>query len=170
MSIKVRYKPEITKPKTAVLYLRVSTEEQVDNFSLGTQEEICKKEAARRGYQIIEIFREEGRSAKTITGRPVLLEMLDYCKKNKRQLGAIIVYRLDRLSRQTQDFLDIRTKLFAYQIALISASEPTGDSPTEKLLETIMAGFAQHDNEVRAERTKNGMRARFLTGFGPLPL
>jgi site-specific DNA recombinase len=172
MSIKVRYRPEVTKPKTAVLYLRVSTEEQVDNFSLGTQEEICRKEAARRGYQVIEIFREEGKSAKTVIGRPALLEMLEYCKKNKRQLGAIIVYRLDRLSRQTQDFLTIRTKLFSYQITLISASEPTGDSPTEKLLETIMAGFAQHDNEVRAERTKNGMRARFLAGLptGQVPL
>ncbi len=34
MSIKVRYTPEEVKPKTAVIYLRVSTEEQVDNFSL----------------------------------------------------------------------------------------------------------------------------------------
>ena len=36
--------------KKAVLYLRVSTEEQVDNFSLDTQEEICRKEAEKRGY------------------------------------------------------------------------------------------------------------------------
>ena len=59
--------------KRCVLYLRVSTEEQVDNFSLDTQGEICKKDAERRGYEIVETFREEGRSAKTITGRPVLI-------------------------------------------------------------------------------------------------
>ena len=67
MSIKIQYKSD-TKPKRAVVYLRVSTEEQVDNFSLGTQENICKKEALRRGFEIAEIFREEGKSAKTITG------------------------------------------------------------------------------------------------------
>ena len=45
----------------AILYLRVSTEEQVDNFSLGTQEEICRKEATRMGMKIVKIFREEGK-------------------------------------------------------------------------------------------------------------
>ncbi len=70
--------------KKAVLYLRVSTEEQVDNFSLGTQEEICRKEAEKRGYQVIEMFREEGRSAKSITGRPVLIQLLEYCRRHKQ--------------------------------------------------------------------------------------
>jgi site-specific DNA recombinase len=172
MAIKVRYKAENDKPKNAVIYLRVSTEEQVDNFSLGTQEEICKKEAVKRGYEIIKTFREEGRSAKTITGRPALLEMLKYCKQNKKLIGAVMVYRLDRLSRQTQDYLNIRKQMIENQITLISASEPTGNSPTEKLLETILASFAQHDNEVRGERAKNGLRARFLSGLstGPVPM
>lgn len=165
MSIKVCYKPENIKPKNAVVYLRVSTEEQVDNFSLGTQEEICRKEALRRGFKIIEIFSEEGRSAKTIVGRPTLLKMLEFCRKNKKQISAVFVYRLDRLSRKTQDYLTIRRKLAEYTITLISASEPTGNSPTETLMETIIASFAQHDNDVRSERTKNGMRARFLSGL-----
>ena len=172
MSIKVRYTPQLVKPKKAVIYLRVSTEEQVDNFSLGTQEEICKKEAARRGFEIIQVFREEGRSAKTISGRPVLIEMLEFCRKNKRQLSAVFVYRLDRISRQTADFLAIRSSLTANQIILLSASEPTGNSPTEKFVELMLAGAAQMDNDVRSERTKNGLRARFLSGLhtGPVPL
>ena len=81
----------------AVIYVRVSTDEQVDNYSLGTQEDICKKEAERRGYTVTQVFREEGRSAKTIKGRPILVEMLAYCKKHKREIDAIIVYRLDRI-------------------------------------------------------------------------
>jgi site-specific DNA recombinase len=172
MSIKTRYKTENTKPKKCIIYLRVSTEEQVDNFSLSTQEDICKKEAARRGFEIIGIFREEGRSAKTITGRPVLLELLEYCRKNKKNLSAVFVYRLDRISRQTSDYLAIRKKLSECEISLFSATEPTGNSPTEKLVETMLAGFAQLDNDVRSERTRNGMRARFLAGLnsGPVPL
>ena len=145
--------------KKAVIYLRVSTEEQVDNFSLGTQEEICRKDATRKGYEIVKVFREEGKSAKTIIGRPTLLEMFEFCRINKRSLQAIFIYRLDRMSRQTADYLAIRKKLTDYGITLISATEPTGNSPTEKLIETMLAGVAQMDNDVRSERTKNGMRA-----------
>jgi site-specific DNA recombinase len=158
--------------KSGVIYLRVSTEEQVDNFSLDTQEDICLKECQRRNIEVKKVFREEGRSAKTITGRPVLIELLEYCRKNKKTLDVVIVYRLDRMSRQTSDYLAIRKKLAECDIMLVSATEPTGNSPTEKLVETILAGFAQLDNDVRSERTINGMRARFLSGLsnGYVPL
>ena len=156
----------------ALIYLRVSTEEQVENYSLDTQEEICKKEAERRGLEVLEIFREEGRSAKNIQGRPMLIQMLEYCRKHKKEVGAVIIYRLDRISRQTSDYLAIRKKLAECEIKLISATEPTGNSPTEKFVETMLAGFAQMDNDVRSERSKNGLRARFLTGLnhGYVPL
>jgi hypothetical protein len=82
------------------------------------------------------------------------------------------VYRLDRISRQTADYLAIRQKLTGCDITLVSASEPTGDTPTEKFVETMLAGFAQMDNDVRGERAKNGLRARFLSGLhnGSVPL
>ena len=158
--------------KRAVIYLRVSTEEQVDNYSLETQESICIKEAERKGLEVVQIYKEEGRSAKNIIGRPVLIEMLEFCRKNKKNIDALIVYRLDRLSRQTGDFLAIRKRLAEYQILLISASEPTGNSPTERFIETMLASFAQMDNDVKSERTRNGLRARFLAGLpsSTLPL
>jgi site-specific DNA recombinase len=150
--------------KRAIIYLRVSTEEQVDNFSLDTQEAICRKEAEKRGYEVAEIFREEGRSAKSILGRPVLISLLEYSRKNKNKVHALFVYRLDRISRVTADYLAIRKKLGDNGVTIISSTEPTGDSPTEKLVETILAGFAQLDNDIRGERARNGMRARFLSG------
>jgi site-specific DNA recombinase len=149
----------------AIVYIRVSTEEQVENYSLGTQEDICRKEAEKRGLTVVQVFREEGRSAKTISGRPTLIEMLEYCRKHKREIGSVIVYRLDRVSRQTSDYLAIRRKLAECEIKLISATEPTGNSPTEKFVETMLAGFAQMDNDIRSERAKNGLRARFQAGL-----
>ncbi len=158
--------------KKAVVYVRVSTEEQVENYSLENQVGTCTREAERRGVEIVQIFREEGRSAKNIVGRPVLIEMLEFCQKNKREIDVLMVYRLDRLSRSTADYLAIRKKLLEFEIVLISTSEPTGDSPTEKFIETMLAGFAQMDNDVRGERSRNGLRARFLAGlnngFAPL--
>ncbi len=155
--------------KKAVLYLRVSTEEQVDNFSLGIQDEICRKEAERQHYQIDKSFREEGKSAKNIAGRPELIKMLEYCRRNKKKIKAVIVYRLDRVSRSTSDYLAVRKKLNDYGISIISATEPTGNGPTEKLIETILAGFAQLDNDIRGERARNGMYARFKSGLTSSP-
>ena len=156
----------------AVIYLRVSTEEQVSNYSLETQKDICTKEVERRELELDQIFSEEGRSAKTIHERKTLIEMLEYCRKHKKEIRAVIVYRIDRISRQTEDYLAIRKKLAESGIALISATEPTGNTPAEKFIETMLAGFAQMDNDVRGERTKNGMRARFLSGLhnGNVPL
>lgn len=161
-----------SKGGMVVVYLRVSTEEQVDNYSLTTQEDICSKEAHKKGLTVLKVFREEGRSAKTITGRPALIEMLEFCRKNKRSIDAVMVYRLDRISRQTSDYLAIRKKLAECDIQLLSASEPTGDSPAEKFIETMLAGFAQMDNDVRSERAKNGIRARLMNGLsnGYVPL
>lgn len=149
----------------AIIYIRVSTDEQVDNFSLETQQKICLQEAERRKLEVIKVFREEGKSAKTIIGRPVLIELLEFCRKNKRSLDAVIVYRLDRVSRQLQDYLAIRKRLSEYNVAIISASEPTGNSPTERFIESMLASFAQMDNDVRSERTRNGLKARFLAGL-----
>lgn len=151
--------------KRAVIYLRVSTEEQVDNYSLETQDTICRTEAIKRGYDVICTFREEGRSAKNILGRPVLIQLLEYCRKNKNRINAVIVYRIDRISRQTSDYLAIRKKLAENGVSVISATEPTGDGPTEKLVETMLAGFAQLDNDIRGERARNGLRARFMSGL-----
>lgn len=159
-------------PKRAVIYLRVSSEEQVDNYSLSTQEDVCRKEAERRGIEIVEIFREEGRSAKSVKGRPELIAMLEFCRRNKRTVDAVIAYRLDRIARQTADYLAIRKKLADCNITVISATEPTGNTPAEKFIETMLAGFAQMDNDVRGERSRNGLMARFKTGLyvSALPL
>lgn len=155
--------------KKAVIYLRVSTEEQVDNYSLDNQEDICRKEAVRRGYEVIMMFREEGRSAKDIVGRPVLIQLIEYCRKKSNKINAVFVYRLDRISRQTSDYLAIRKKLAESEVKILSATEPTGNSPTEKLVETMLAAFGQLDNDIRGERAKTGLRSRFLEGLISTP-
>lgn len=154
-----------SKNLTAIIYVRVSTDEQVDNYSLDTQEDLCRKEADRMGYIVSEVFKEEGKSAKTITGRPTMIKMLTYCLKKRAKIDAIFVYRLDRIARDVGDYVSIRKKLFDYGIKLISTREPTGDSPSETFMEQVFAAAAQYDNAVRGERSKNGMYARFKAGL-----
>lgn len=159
--------------KNAVLYLRVSTDEQVENYSLGTQEEICQKEAERFGYTVIQIFKDEGKSAKNIIGRPALIQLLEYCRKNRKTVQAVIFYKTDRLSRQMADYLVIKEKLNSIGVKLISATEPIDDSPMGKFIGNFYAGIAQLDNETKSERVRTGMRARFRSGLptcGTVPL
>ncbi len=155
----------MSQSKKAIMYVRVSTDEQVDNYSLGTQEELCEKEALSRGYDIVDVFREEGKSAKTISGRPTLIKMLSYCLKNRKKIDALFVYRLDRVAREVGDYIAIRKKLYEYQIKLISTREPTGETPSETFMEQVFAATAQYDNAIRGERSINGMYARFKAGL-----
>jgi hypothetical protein len=70
------------------------------------------RDAKYKGYEVAEVFREEGKSAKTILGKPELLRLLDYCRKNKKEVRAVFVYRLDSLSRQTSKFLALRQRFY----------------------------------------------------------
>jgi site-specific DNA recombinase len=150
--------------KQAVAYIRVSSIEQVENYSLDNQLKDIQREAERRGYAIVEVFREEGKSAKTAK-RPKLIELLEYCRLHKREIQAVFVYKIDRLSRNTMDYLIIRKKLADFGIDFISATETTGKEPHEELLETVLAGFATFDNRVRAVRATVGLKSRFLEGW-----
>ena len=152
--------------KSALLYLRVSSEDQVKNFSLDSQEQVCIAEAGRRGYEVLKIYREEGKSAKTMDDRPELAALLNNCRQNPKEISVVIAYRIDRLSRNTIDFLKIRSDLAKLGIQILSATEPSGMSPTEQAVETILAVFGQLENEIRSERARNGLRQRFLQGYG----
>ncbi|NTU46334.1 recombinase family protein [Candidatus Roizmanbacteria bacterium] len=155
----------ISKAKNAIIYARVSTEEQVDNFSLNTQVELCENEARKQNYKVIKIFREEGRSAKTISGRPTLLELIQFCNKNRKKVNAVFIYRIDRLSRNAFDYWTIKNKLLSFGVQVVSTAEPIGTSPVEVFMESTFASMAQMDNAIRGERAHNGMKARLLAGY-----
>ncbi|MHC4249674.1 MAG: recombinase family protein [Planctomycetota bacterium] len=142
----------------AVVYLRVSTDEQVERTSLDTQDDECRKWCEREGYGTDRVFRDEGASAKS-SKRPALIEMLSYCKKHRKRIDCVVVYKLDRFARNQVDHHSIRAMLATYGIRLASATETLTDDPAGRLLEGMLAAFAQFDNEVRGERARNGMKS-----------
>ncbi len=153
-----------------LIYLRVSDPSQIQNFSLDSQLEICAKVAKDRGYIVDRVFREEGVSAKT-ANRPELINLLEYARKNKSKTGAVMVYKFDRLARNTADHLAVKAKLAEYGITLLSATEQTDDSPTGKFVEVMFSAIAELDNSVRAERIREGVQKRFFAGLtSKLPL
>ena len=97
---------------SAVIYIRVSTEEQVTGYSLQTQEKECRSYCAVNGLKVDRVFCDAGESAKT-ADRPQLLEMLQYLESSakKRSITRAIVYRVDRLARNMLDHATIRMSL-----------------------------------------------------------
>ncbi|MCW5939863.1 MAG: recombinase family protein [Fimbriimonadaceae bacterium] len=143
--------------ETAIAYIRVSDPKQVvDGNSLVTQEIQVRHLAESRGYYFDRLFAEPGESAKT-DHRPVLQEMLRYCVQNRARINVLIVPRIDRLARNTFDYASLKVKLNRIGIRLESVGERIEDSPVGRFTETILASVAQFDNEVRAERSRNGM-------------
>jgi site-specific DNA recombinase len=147
----------------AVIYVRVSTKEQTENLSLPTQLRACEEYCRRQGYEIIERFHEEGESAKT-TDRRQLQALLKYCRTHKGKVHFVVVYNLTRFAREKYDHFALHAHLKSLGISLRSATEPIDDTSTGKLMEGVLAAFAQFDNDVRSERTLAGMRAALSLG------
>ena len=153
----------------AVIYARVSTKEQTRNLSLETQERACREYCEQNGWEVAEVFVEEGESAKT-ADRPMLKALLDFCRENRGRVDFLLFYRIDRLARQQEDHAFIRAYVQKLGVTLKSATEPIDESSTGRLLTGILAAFSQFDNDVRADRTRDGMRAKVEKGDWPFTL
>lgn len=153
-----------TMKKKAVIYCRVSTVEQAEEGnSLTTQEKMCREYALREGYEVVDVFIERGESAKT-ADRPKLKAMLEFCAQKKNGVIAVIVYKIDRLSRNTDDYSQLRLMLRRYGVSIRSTSEQIEDTPLGRFMENTMANIAQFDNDIRAERCAGGMREAVREG------
>ena len=147
----------------AVIYCRVSTKEQTENLSLQTQQKACADYCQRLGFHVDRVFVEEGESAKTAE-RPELQRLLAYCRENKGRIQLLVVYNLSRFARSKYDHVVLMAHFNKLGISLRSVTEPIDETSTGKLMEGVLAAFAQFDNDVRAERTVTGMKAAIEAG------
>lgn len=88
------------------IYTRVSTEVQVDGYSLEAQKERLRREAAHRGMKVVGEYSDEGRSGKNITGRPEFKKMLQDIKSSKDDVDYVLVFKLSRFGRNAADTLN----------------------------------------------------------------
>src|SRR6266566_1354325 len=131
----------------AVTYIRVSTKEQTENLSLSTQLKACEEYCERQGFEVLARFREEGESAKT-ADRTELQELLHYCRANKGRVQFVVVFNLTRFAREKYDHFALRAHLKSLGISLRSAT--IDDTSAGKLMEGVLAAFAQFDNDIRS--------------------
>lgn len=141
--------------KTAILYARVSTSMQAqDGVSLDAQERTLTQAAELAGYKKVSLIREEGRSGKSIKGRPALRKALADLESGKAH--ALFVTRLDRLSRSTQDFLSIvdHASKYDWRLVLLDLQLDTS-THSGRFTVTIMSALAEMERAIIAERQKD---------------
>lgn len=152
-----------------IIYTRVSSDEQVEGMSLSFQQEDCIRYARDKHITIAQVFEEQGESAK-FADRPELVKMLEYCRKHRRKIDVLIVWKLDRLSRNQMDYYFIKRTLLEYGISIHSATEPSLEDTSTiagRVFETFSALQAEIDNTVRRERAVRGMEAKIASGIYP---
>lgn len=150
--------------KKGVIYCRVSSIEQVEGTSLESQERMCREFAKRENIDVLDVYVDRGESAKT-ADRTEFLKAISFCSQKKNKVDYFIVYKIDRFSRNQEDHIGVRAKLKQYGTELRSVTEPIDNSPMGKMMEGILSTFAEFDNNVRTERSVNGMRERIKKGI-----
>lgn len=153
--------------KNSILYIRVSTEEQVKHgYSTDSQIETCTNFAKQMGYEVSKIFIEEGLSAKDLN-RPALKELMLHCNK-KNKVDAIIVWKLDRFSRNNEDYhATLKPLLLKNDIKLLSVTEGNDESISGDLARNIWISFAEYERKLIAMRVNAGMKAMAEKGIYP---
>lgn len=146
------------------LYIRVSTGRQAkEGDSLEEQEKELKKYCEYKNYLIHKIHIERGRSAKD-TNRPEYQKMLNDVKE--KSINAVVVKKLDRLSRSLLDFEEFMRTAQDNEVEFISLKEnfDTTNAMGKAMLRVALV-FAQLEREQTSERVTDVMTFRAEQGL-----
>ena len=146
--------------KRAVLYLRVSTQDQ----TTANQERELQEIASRMGCEIVKVYKDHGISgAKGRNGRPAFDAM---CRDAaKRQFDVVMAWSVDRLGRSLQDLVGFLSELHALKIDLFLHQQGLDTTtPAGKALFQMMGVFAEFERSMIQERVRAGLRRAVSEG------
>ena len=139
----------------AVAYTRVSSEKQVDNYSLAFQEKTLRNYADNNNLKLLKVFKEEGRSG-TNTLRPAYKEMLDFIDKN--DVNVILVHKLDRLHRDETNMFDDLKEFKRRNIKVVAVADGVDTSDDNASLATaILAAIGANFSRNLSKETRKGL-------------
>lgn len=148
----------------AVIYARVSGAKQVrEGDGLRSQEMRCREFASYKGYEVVEVFRDD------ISGgsmaRPAMTAMIQLLKKHRAHGWIVIIDDISRFARDVRGHWELRDLLRAAGGKLESPSIEFGEDSDSILVENLLASVSQHQRQKNAEQTTNRMRARAMSGY-----
>lgn len=150
----------VRKGLRAALYLRTSKAEQTtDNQVLALQDE-----AQRRGWSIVETYRDHGVSgAKFGKQRPELDRMVKDAKR--RKFDVVMAWSIDRIGRSTHDVTGIMAELDAFSVAQLYLQQGIdGSTPAGRAMIQMACVFAEFERDIIRERIIAGVKRAKKTG------
>ncbi len=143
------------------LYYRVSSEEQVEGYSLDAQQRAARAYCELHGWTVVQEYRDEGKSARTedLNRRPAFAKMVAHVDAGL--LDVIVVHKLDRFARNLRVTLEILDRLDKRGVGFVSISEQIDfTTPIGKVILATLGAFAQYYSDNLSHETKKGKAER----------
>jgi len=161
----------MSKMIRAVGYVRVSTEDQArEGISVKMQRKKIGAYCQLNDLFLMGFFEDEGISAKSISNRPGLQKLLKMV--DRKETDAVVIYKLDRMFRNTVDALTTAQHFEHQGIAMHSITEKLDTkSAIGKFFFSLMASLAEMERNQISERTRDALNHKRLNGeqIGTIP-
>jgi len=136
----------------AVIYARFSSSAQRE-ASIEQQINVCTSYAQQNGYTIVQTYSDRALTGRT-DQRPQFLQMIKDAREGR--FCAVLVYALDRFSRDKYDSARYKHELRACGVRVVSATEPITDNPSGILIESVFEGLAQYYSAELSQKIRRG--------------
>jgi site-specific DNA recombinase len=153
----------------AAIYARVSTEDQAERATIENQLYACRRYCEQRGYEVVDEYSDAGVSGSVpIEERPSGKRLLEDAEA--KRFERVLVYRLDRLSRDTLGALLAYQRLATLKTPVESVEENFDDSPSGAFQRTVMMGVSELEKAFIRKRTMSGRQRRIREGKYQAPV
>ena len=146
--------------KTAVIYARYSSDNQTEQ-SIEGQLRVCQEYAERNDILILDTYIDRAMTG-TNDNRPDFQRMIK--DSSKKEWNYVLVYKLDRFSRNKYETAKNKKILKDNGVKLLSAMENIPDTPERIILESLLEGMAEYYSAELAQKVKRGMHETRLKG------
>ncbi len=157
----------------AAIYYRVSSEEQIDGFSLDAQKRILIEFCQAKGWTVAGEYADEGKSARgdNIDKRPAFKSLMEDAEGGA--FNAVVVHKIDRFARNIRVTFECLERLARANVGFVAVAQPDLDytRPEGRLFMGMMATLAQYYSDNLSQETKKGKAERKAQGLynGHLP-
>ena len=147
------------------VYIRVSTTMQVDGYSLDAQRDKLRKYAEYQNMEIVQEFADEGKSGKSVEGRPEFQRMLDNIEDGTDDVKFVLVFKLSRFGRNAADVLNSLQRMQDFGVNLICVEDGIDSSKDSgKLMISVLSAVAEIERENILVQTMEGRKQKAREG------
>ena len=146
--------------KTAVIYARYSSDNQTEQ-SIEGQLRVCEEYAKSHDILILNTYIDRAMTG-TNDNRPDFQQMIE--DSAKKEFEYVVVYKIDRFSRNKYETAKYKKILKDNGVKLISAMENIPDTPEGIILESLLEGMAEYYSAELSQKVKRGMNETRLKG------